>query len=145
MRARSLAKILLPFVIALIALPGHLQAQDLREAEFHTFYTKFESAVRANDKNKIADLIAFPVTHWSIVRNDQFETIGIKDKAEFLAKYRTFFTPFMRSNALLGKPQKVSDEHYRLIFYDSYAKYTFEFESIASKAFRIIGLEIEPP
>ena len=42
------------------------QQKGPHEAEFRTFYAAFLKAVQANDKEKIADMIAYPVSSWSI-------------------------------------------------------------------------------
>lgn len=42
--------------------PCGAAANKPSETEFRAIYDQFLSAVRANDKNKIADLIAFPVS-----------------------------------------------------------------------------------
>jgi hypothetical protein len=38
-------------------------SNTVNEADFRTLRDQFLTAVRANDKNKLADLIAFPVWH----------------------------------------------------------------------------------
>ena len=137
------AKFILSLVIATTIAPWLAQAQNTREVEFRTFYTEFVSAVRANDKNKITDLVAFPVGDWSVERKGNVETIGVKDRGEFLAKYDLLFTPSMRSHALKVKPEKVSDDHYMLRWDDSDAEFSFEFE-YRSGAFRLTAFGIGP-
>jgi hypothetical protein len=112
---KSATKVVLLLVIAITTVPWHSRGQNTRETEFRTFYSEFLSAVRANDKNKIADLVAFPVEDWSIERKGNVQTIGVKDEGEFLAKFDLLFTPSMRSHALKAKPEKVSDDHYSLV------------------------------
>src|SRR5262245_19059970 len=56
------------FVLA-IAVPGaatYAGQQKSRGEEFRAFYVEFIAAARANDKNKLAELIAFPVEDWSV-------------------------------------------------------------------------------
>ncbi len=142
--ARCARSSLLVFAIVILAVPCPAQRQGSHDAEFRAFYTEFLAAVRANDKNKLPDLITFPVKDWSVERKGNVQTIGIKDKAEFLAKYDSLFTPFMRSHALKVKPQKVSDDHYTLIWQDANAEYSFEFEYTASSGFRLTSYGIGP-
>ncbi len=78
--------------------------------EFRSFYDQFLTAVRANDMNKIADLIEFPVNAWAREKKGNVDEITIPDKADFLAKYDSLFTPSMRSHALKTKPQKISND-----------------------------------
>jgi len=131
-------------LLASLAASCFAQQSGLRDAEFRAFYSGFTAAVKANDKNKIADLIEFPVKDWSIERKGNVETIPIKDKAEFLAKYDLFFTPFMRSHALKAEPKKASDNHYTLIWDDANAEFSFEFEYGQDHSFRVTAFLIGP-
>src|SRR5215472_10036484 len=83
--------LILLLVIVTVVLPGRAEAPNKYSAEFRAFFADFSAAVRANDKNKIADLIAFPVKDWSVERKGNVETISIPTKAEFLRKYDSFF------------------------------------------------------
>jgi hypothetical protein len=144
-QARWAAKIS-PLVLA-IAIPSaasDAKQQKSHEAEFRAFYAEFLAAVRANDKNKLADLIAFPVKDWSVERKGMVETIGIPTKAEFLRKYDSFFTPFMRAQVLKTKPQKISDDHYAVIWRDSNAEFSFQLENVAGRGFRVTAYGIGP-
>ena len=144
-RATWLAKIsLLALVFVTFAAPCRAQQQGSHDSEFRVFYTKFLAAVSANDKNLIADLIAFPVKDWSVERKGNVETIGIKDKAEFLAKYDSLFTPSMRSHVLKAKPQKINDDHYTLMWQDANAEFSFEFEYTLPRGFRLTAYGIGP-
>ena len=136
------ALLIAALVVAVVPCRG--QQPGLHDAEFRAFYDEFLGAVRANDKNKLADLIAFPVKDWSVERKGIVETVSIKDKAEFLSKYDSFFTAFMRSHALKAKPQKVSDDHYTLIWQDANAEFSFEFEYISGRGYRLTAYGIGP-
>ena len=140
-RARSS---LLFFAIVILAMLCPAQQHGSRDTEFRAFYTQFLAAVRANDKNKIADLIAFPVKDWSVERKGNVETISIANRADFLAKYDSLFAPSMRSHALKAKPQKVTDDHYTLIWQDANAEFSFEFEYTAPRSFRVTAYGIGP-
>jgi hypothetical protein len=100
--------------------------------------------VRANDKNKIADLIAFPVTSWSVSQKNMVSETTIPNRAEFLAKYESLFTPSMREHALKTKPQKISDDHYIIGWRDEDLEYSFEFESASPRGFRLTAYLIGP-
>ena len=114
------------------------------ETDFRTIYDQFVSAVRANDKNKIADLIAFPVNSWSVNRKNMVNETTISNRAEFLAKYESLFTPYMRSRALKTKPQKISNDHYMIEWQDEDLEYSFEFEYASSHGFRLTAYLIGP-
>ena len=67
--ARWTAKVSpLVLVIAIPAAASDAEQQKSHTEEFRAFYVEFLAAVRANDKNKLADLIAFPVEDWSARR-----------------------------------------------------------------------------
>lgn len=134
------------FVLA-IAIPRaatYAEQPKPRGEEFRAFYVEFVAAVRANDKNKLADLIAFPVEDWSVEKKGIVETIGIKDKSNFLARYDSLFTPFMRSHVLEAKPQKLSDDRYMVMWQDANAEFSFQFEYVAGRGFRVIAYGIGP-
>jgi hypothetical protein len=143
--ARWTAKVSpLVLVIAIPAAASDAEQQKSHTEEFRAFYVEFLAAVRANDKNKLADLIAFPVRDWSVERKGLVETIGIKGKSDFLAKYNSLFTPFMRSHVLDAKPQKVSDDHYMVVWRDANAESSFQFEYVAGRGFRVTAYGIGP-
>ena len=72
------------------------------------------------------------------------ETIGIKGKSDFLAKYDYLFTPFMRSHVLGAKPQKLSDDRYMVMWQDANAEFSFQFEYVADRGFRVTAYGIGP-
>lgn len=55
-------------IVAASVAPSLAQKTGPQEAEFRDFYARFLAAARANDKEKLADLIAFPVEDWSMER-----------------------------------------------------------------------------
>ena len=125
-------------LVLVIAIPAEASdKQKSHEPEFRAFYAQFLAAIGANDKNKIADLIEFPVKDWSVERKGIVETIGIKDKSDFLAKHDLLFTPFMRSHVLDAKPQKVSDDHYVVVWQDADAEFSFHFEYMPPGGYRV--------
>ena len=54
--------------IAILGVATHAEQPKSRGEEFRAFYVEFVAAARTNDKNKLADLIAFPVEDWSARR-----------------------------------------------------------------------------
>src|SRR5260370_14470676 len=77
-KTRSVTRALLFTALAVTMAPCGAQQPGPHDAEFRAFYAEFVAAVRANDKNKLADLIAFPVKDWSVEHKGNVETIGIK-------------------------------------------------------------------
>jgi hypothetical protein len=124
--------------------PCGAAANTADENQFRTFYDQFLAAVRTNDKTKIADLIEFPVNAWARESKGNVQEIVIQNKVDFLAKYDSLFTPFMRSHALKTKLQKISNDHYAVIWDGADVEYSFEFEYEASHGFRLTSYLIGP-
>jgi len=134
----------LVLVIAIPVEASDAEQQKSHEAEFRAFYAQFLAAIGANDKNKIANLIEFPVKDWSVETKGIVETIGIKDNSDFLAKYDLLFTPSMRSHVLDAKPQKVSDDHYMVVWQNADAEFSFHFEYTPAGGYRVTAYLIGP-
>lgn len=127
-----------------VVLPCRAQQPGPHEAEFRAFYASFLAAARTNDKEKLADLIAFPVEDWSVERKGDVQTGRIKDRADFLTRYNSLFTPFMRSHIAKAKLQALKDEAYVLIWHDAGAEFSFEFTYIAGTGYRVRAYNIGP-
>jgi hypothetical protein len=143
-RASLAAQILFFAAMIMNTAPGGVAANKPTETEFRTIYDQFLSAVRANDKNKIADLIAFPVSAWAVMGKGGTNETTISNRADFQAKYESLFTPFMRSHALTTKPQKITDDHYMIEWHDEDLEYSFEFEYAPRQGFRLTSYLIGP-
>ena len=143
-RAGLTAHILFIAATIIINAPCEAAPNTANETAFRTIYDQFVSAVRTNDKNRIADLIAFPVSAWSVNQKNQVNETTISNRGEFLAKYESLFTPFMRAHALRIKPQKISDDHYMIQWHDEDLEYSFEFEYASSQGFRLTAYLIGP-
>jgi hypothetical protein len=94
--------------------------------------------------NKIADLIEFPVNAWAQEKKGNVDEITIPNEADFLAKYDSLFTPSMRSHALKTKPQKISNDHYSVIWHDTDVERSFEFDYTPQHGFRLTAYLIGP-
>jgi hypothetical protein len=143
-RANLAAQILLLAAAIISAVPCRAAPNKPNETDFRTIYDQFVSAVRANDKNKVADLIAFPVNSWSVSQKNIVNETTIPNRGEFLAKYESLFTPFMRSHALRTKPQQISADHYIIVWHDEDLEYSFEFEYAPGQGFRLTAYLIGP-
>ena len=139
-------KLISLIIAALVAslLPCRAQQPGSHEKEFREFYSTFLMAVHANDKDTLAGLIAFPAQDWSVESKGNVKTISIKDKAEFLAGYDSFFTASMRSHVPRAKLATLKDGRYALIWQDSDAEFSFEFEYKAGCGYRVSSYSIGP-
>jgi hypothetical protein len=143
-RVKLVRQILL-FAAAIITVaPCGAAPNTTNGDEFRSFYDQFLTAVRANDMNKIADLIEFPVNAWAREQKGNVEEITIPSRADFLAKYDSLFTPSMRSHALKTKPQKISNDHYAVIWHDTDVERSFEFDYTPEHGFRVTAYLIGP-
>jgi hypothetical protein len=143
-RANLAAQILFFAATIINTGPCGAAANKPSEPEFRAIYDQFLSAVRANDKSQIADLIAFPVSAWAVKGKGGTNETTISNRAEFLSKYESLFTPFMRSHALTRKPQKISDDHYTIDWHDEDLEYSFEFEYASQQGFRLTSYLVGP-
>jgi hypothetical protein len=141
-RANLAAQILFFAATIINTAPRGAAANKPGETEFRTIYDQFLSAVRANDKNQIADLIAFPVSVWAVKGKGGINETTISNRTGFLAKYESLFTPFMRSHALTMKPQKITDDHYMIDWHDADLEYSVEY--LSQQGFRLTSYLIGP-
>jgi hypothetical protein len=137
---------LMAMVLAYAALiaPCPAQPAGAHAAEFKAFYANFQGAAKANDKQKLADLIAFPVEDWSVERKGDVQTESIKDRADFLKRYDVLFTASMRSHLATAKPQPLKDGRYVVIWDDADAEFSFEFGYTAAVGYRVTSYSIGP-
>jgi len=124
-----------------LVMPSLAQQKGPHEAEFRTFYAAFLKAVQANDKEKIADMIAYPVSSWSIATKGDVREGSIKDKADFLARFNVLFTNYMRLHLPKAKVQSGSDM-WIATWRDGASECGFEFKYVEGTGFKIIDYDI---
>jgi hypothetical protein len=81
------------------ALAAPKTAASTKAASFQTFFTGFRQAVLANDRNRVADMAAFPFKDFSGGEVDR----SAATKAQFLAHYDRIFTPAVIAGIRTGK------------------------------------------
>jgi len=111
------------------------------EAEFRTFYAAFLKAVQENDKEKIADMIAYPVSSWSIHMKVGVKEGSIKDKADFLARFNVLFTNYMRLHLPKAKVQS-TPELWFTSWRDGYSECAFEFKYVEGSGFKLFTYDV---
>ena len=125
-----------------LVMPGMAQQKGAQkgphEAEFRTFYAAFLKAVEANDKETIADMIAYPVSSWSLKTKPE---TSIKDKADFLARYNVLFTNYMRLHLPKAKLQSTPELWY-VSWRDGYSECALEFKYVEGTGFKIITYDV---
>jgi len=126
--------------VALI-MPSLAQQKGPHEPEFRTFYAAFVKAVQANDREKIADMIAYPVSSWSIATKRDLQEVSIKDKADFLARFDVLFTNYMRLHLPKAKVQSTPDLWFTS-WRDGHSEYAFEFKYVEGTGFKITTYDV---
>jgi hypothetical protein len=111
------------------------------EAEFRTFYADLLKAVQANDKEKIADMIVYPVSSWSIIKKRGAEDGSVKDRADFIARYDILFTAYMRLHLPKAKLQS-TPELWFTSWKDGASEYALEFKYIDGSGFKIFTFDV---
>jgi hypothetical protein len=122
-----------------LVMPSLAQQKGPHEAEFRPFYADFLKAAQANDKEKLADMIAYPVSSWS-VRDKKAET-SIKDKADFLARFNVLFTNYMRLHLPKAKLQSTPELWYTS-WRDGSSECAFEFKYVEGAGFKIFTYDV---
>ena len=124
-----------------LVMPSLAQQKGPHEAEFRTFYAAFVKAVQANDKEKIADMIAYPVSSWSIQTKGDVQEGSIKDKADFLARFNVLLTNYMRLHLPKAKVQSTPDLWFTS-WRDGHSECAFEFKYVEGTGFKIITYDV---
>jgi len=142
---KTIKQVMLAGVLVVVSLTSGLAQNGAnREAEFKTFYAGFLAAARANDKEKIADMISFPVDSWSVDRKGDVRTEAIKDKAQFLSKYTTYFTANMRMHIPKAKLKALDNGGYFISWRDANSEFSFDFAYVEGTGYRIRYFTIGP-
>ena len=136
--------LLIAALVAASIAPGLAQKPGPHEAEFRAFFAKFVAAARANDKEKLADLIAFPCDDWSMERKGDVQTGRITDRADFVKRYDLLFTAFMRSHIPRAKLTALDDGGYILVWRDAGTEFSFDFAYIDGTGYRVRSYSIGP-
>jgi hypothetical protein len=131
------------FALALMVLVVSFTAEVLakgpnpHEGEFQAFRKDFLAAAAANDKAKLADLIAFPVDYWSIENDHNVEQGAIASREEFLKRYNEVFTASMREHLLKAKAESLDNGRYLINWIDGNSEFTFEMEYLDNVGWRV--------
>lgn len=126
-----------------LTLPSLAQQKGPHEAEFRIFYADFLKAAQANDKEKIADMIVYPVSSWSIQTKGDVQEGSIKDKADFLARFNVLFTNYMRLHLPKSKLQSTPELWYTS-WRDGNVECALEFKYIEGSGFKLFTYDVGP-
>ena len=129
------------FATAVVA-PAWAKDPACSSPEFQAFRTEFEGVANANDKSRIVKLIAFPVEYWSAEGKHDVQNGPVKSEAEFLQRYDSLFTPFMRKHLHTTKLLSLPEGRCALTWHDANSEFTFEFRYVPDTGFRVTGYEV---
>jgi len=122
---------------ALVATSLAAQKHNTHAAEFRPFYGDFLRAVSSGDKEKVAGMIAFPVADMDWVVGGGRRYVSIKNKAQFLQKYDTYFAPSTRLHLLKAKTEAIEEGRYAAFWDIGETRFTFLFEYIDGTGYRV--------
>jgi hypothetical protein len=122
--------------------PALADAPKCDGSEFAAFRTEFTTAANANDKTKLAKLIAFPVEYWATETKGNVQTDGVKTEAEFLQRYEVLFTAFMRKNLKTAKLLSLPEGRCALVWHDKNSEFSFEFQYVPDAGYRMSGYDV---
>jgi hypothetical protein len=138
MKSLSIAALLAVAVVT----PALADAPKCDGSEFTAFRTEFTNAANANDKVKLAKMIAFPVEYWATMTKSNAQSEGVKTEAEFLQRYDVLFTAFMRKNLKTAKLLSLPEGGCALIWDDKNSEFSFEFRYVPDTGFRMSGYDV---
>ena len=122
---------------ALVATAVAAQKDNTHAAEFRAFYADFLKAVSSGDKERVAGMIAFPVADMDWVVDGGRRYVSIKNKAQFLQKYDTYFAPSTRLRLPKAKTEALEEGRYAAFWDIGETRFTFLFEYIEGKGYRV--------
>jgi hypothetical protein len=111
-------------------------------SEFAAFRTEFTAAANANDKAKLAKMIAFPVEYWATMTKGNAQTAGVKTEAEFLQRYDVLITAFMKKGLKTAKLLSLPEGRCALVWHDANSEFSFEFQYVPDAGYRMSGFDV---
>ena len=120
-----------------LAAPAVARNPNPHEAEFQAFRKELLAATAANDKARLADLISFPVEYWSIEKDHNVEEGAIATREDFLKRYDTLFTEWMRRHLIKAKSESLDNGRYLMSWTDGGSEFTFVMEFVEPVGWRV--------
>ncbi len=120
--ARAAAKTVLLMLIALSCAASAASAADKPDAVFAKWWQKFQLAVMRRDVRAIDKGVEFPMD-WEV----SADVRAIRGESDFAANFGIFFTNDVIKNVLAGKPEKLPNGNYVLIWKSGGKEYSIIF------------------
>ena len=135
MRKSNLLTIPLLICIAICPLYAHIQKND----GFAQFFANFQNAVKAGDKDKVADMIDFGDFTWEATPALQ----AVKTRESFLKNYDKMFTVTIKAKIATSKTE-TTDGNYFIIWRTTNSEYSLYFGHQFDGGYKFEGLTVGP-
>ena len=123
--AKSFTKTLARLAPAVILIVAPMAcAADKADPAFAKWWQKYQLAVMRNDVRSIDKGAEFPMD-WQISEDVR----AIRGESDFAANFGLFFTPDVKKNVAAGKPEKLPNGNYVLIWKAGGKGYSLNFRS----------------
>ena len=139
---KSSLSIAVLLTVAALATPALASPPACDGSEFKAFRTEFTDAANANDKTRLAKLIVFPVEYWATITKGNAQSSGVKTEAEFLQRYDTLVTAFMKKNLKTAKVLSLPEGRCALTWHDTSSEFSVEFQYVPDTGFRMSGYDV---
>jgi len=107
---------------------------------FAKFFAEFQAAVKAGDKEKVANMTSFDDFYWEATDS----TREIKTREAFLKNYERLFTPAIKNKIATAKPTKGADGYYDIIWHTASTQYGFDFQPQKDGSYKFKGYTVGP-
>ncbi|HZS45482.1 MAG TPA: hypothetical protein VFC63_10300 [Blastocatellia bacterium] len=123
-------------ICAGLASPSGFACQD---DGFKQFYSDFQSAVKAGDKDKVASMINFDSFTWE--SSDAMRQVQTKEA--FLKNYDRMFTPTIKAKIATGKLDS-ADGNYFIIWHTKSEEFSLYFARGKDGSYKFEGYMVGP-
>lgn len=124
---------------ALTTMIPPASAADKPDAVFAKWWQKFQLAVMRRDIRGVDKGVEFPMD-WQLSPDVR----AVRGESDFAANFGVFFTPEVIKNVLTGKPEKLSNGNYALVWKSGGKEYSMNFRYYNGN-FALDGLAEGPP
>jgi hypothetical protein len=143
---KELAKVLARLTAAALLMPAALllitprvSAADKVDPAFAKWWQKFQLAVVRRDVKTLDTGVEYPM-EWEV----SAEVRAIRGESDLAANFGLFFTPEVMKNIAMGKPEKLPNGNYLLVWKARGNEYSLNFRAY-NGTFVLDGLGEGPP
>src|SRR5262245_50432378 len=117
-------QILLTFLLIGFCVTVGAASRAVQDDGFVKFYAEFQAAVKAGDKEKVANMTDFDDFYWEATELLR----QVKTREAFLKNYEKMFTPAIKNKIATAKPKKDEKGYYSIQWHTTNFEYGFEFK-----------------